>query len=402
MNFRKAIRGPAITLVTLVVLLILAEVLVRLFTDIHPSLTVRNPKLGNTYRPNFNGRVYGPESKEYVDIRINRDGFRGQNRPYDKNNRTVRIAIMGDSMIAAINTRESDTLVVKLEKMLNGGDFPGVSFEVFNFGVSGASTAQEYNLYKEVVRQYDVDLVVCAYYNGNDFSDNCSRLSWNPRVYMDFDDEEQLRTKYPPKGRSGASKWLNTYSRFYIWQKIAVNNAIENIRSSGYAGADNRISGGWLVFVDNPSDEDLAYAWKLNAKIIHEFYSFVTSENVSFLFVAVPDAIELYDERWEMLQELGRGSVYESHLDRKLPERQLKEIVSGKGIPSLFLSDGFGKHIRERKEEGREYWLGYGSGSGHLNEEGNAVAAELIFDYLAEQPWFRTLIESRSARPSSM
>lgn len=80
--------------------------------------------------------------------------------------------------------------------------YPQVHWEVFNFGVSGANTAQELNLYRELVRKYNMDIIVCAYYNGNDFSDNSLRLGRSPGIYMDFKEgSDELATFYPAPSR---------------------------------------------------------------------------------------------------------------------------------------------------------------------------------------------------------
>jgi hypothetical protein len=181
-----------------------------------------------------------------------------------------------------------------------------------------------------------------------------------------------------------------------VWQRIAVNNAIRNLVTSGYAGKDNKIRGGWLIFENNHQDEDLAYAWRLNRAIIQEFYATVTADGAHFLFVYIPDGFELYEKLWADFKKLASGTVHESHIERQWPEKQLREIVSEKDIPSLFLADGFKKHLDEHRPKNEDYWLNYESGGGHLNEAGNAVGAKLTFDYLVEQPWFCRLTESNT------
>ena len=49
--------------------------------------------------------------------------------------------------------------------------------EVLNFGVSGYGTAQSYLLLRQHVQSYGPDLVVLAFYNGNDVADNSIVLS---------------------------------------------------------------------------------------------------------------------------------------------------------------------------------------------------------------------------------
>ncbi|HER63404.1 MAG TPA: hypothetical protein ENO11_05440, partial [Desulfobacteraceae bacterium] len=239
---------------TLLVMAVAGEAAVRLFSELSVPLIKRSEKLGTTYRENSTREIVGPESNRKVLIRINGDGFRTPSRPTAKPPDTVRIAIIGDSQIAAINTPEEHTMPVLLEERLNNR-YPQRHWEVFNFGVSGANTAQEFNLYRELVRNYNMDVVVCAYYNGNDFSDNSLRLSRNPRIYMDFrEGSDELITIYPAPSRKRMSNWLNEHSRLYIWQKYFIGDAVNNFLASGGAGKNQKVRDEFLIFVDDPYD----------------------------------------------------------------------------------------------------------------------------------------------------
>jgi len=218
-------------LVTLLVILLVAEFITRTFSKIQPPLSIKDPKIGEKYSPNFSDKVYVEESHRFVHLKFNKDGFREIDRDYNKPKNTCRIVVLGDSQIAAIATHEKDTLVRQLEKILNQ-KHPKINWELFNFGISGASTARELTLYKELASKYDPDLVICAYFLGNDFSDNCDRLSWNPRIYMNIDKHGELCKKPVPVKKRKLSAWLNKNSLFYVWQKYKVNIALKKISLS--------------------------------------------------------------------------------------------------------------------------------------------------------------------------
>jgi hypothetical protein len=369
-------------IVSLSITLIAGEVLVRLFTDVKPPLTMRHVRLGNIFIPGYKGTIIGAESLQQVPIRINREGFRGPDRPRKKEGNVRRIAVVGDSMIASINTREEDTLIALLEEKMNR-EFPDHRWEIFNFGVDGASTAQEFNLYREVIEAYDVDLVVCMYLNINDFSDNSKAISWNPRIYMDFDKQGHLYTIHLSQAKR-ISQWLNAHSRFYVWQKKLTQRAINNAVSKGAAGKDNTVRGGDLIHINDPRDETLQYSWKINKAVIQAFYDYVTQQNRLFLFVSIPDGIEYDDVQWQELVEKVLGTKYEPYLERHFAETRLKEILDEKNIPYLFLCEGFTRDLEANKDK-EDYYLAYGGGRGHLNENGNRVSCDLLYDYLVKQ-----------------
>ena len=120
MKIMKAIGSRVLTvLVTLLVMLLVAEFLTRTFSKIQPPLSIKDPKIGKKYAPNFSDKVYVEESHRYIHLKFNKDGFREIDRDYKKPKNTCRIAVLGDSQIAAIATQEKDTLVRQLERILN-------------------------------------------------------------------------------------------------------------------------------------------------------------------------------------------------------------------------------------------------------------------------------------------
>ncbi len=390
----ETFKNLSVLFFTLLLICLVGEAAVRAFTDISPSLTVRNVKIGNTYRKNMSKTLFAPESGKDVLITTNNEGFRGLTRPVVKKENTIRIAIIGDSQIAAINTNEEETFVVLLQNKLNRLH-PNKEWEVFNFGVSGASTAQELNLYREVVKKYEMDIVVCAYLNTNDFTDNSIRLSNNPRIYMDFSrNSEDLVTLYLNPTRK-FSNWFNENSRLYVWQKHMVAQAKHHLISRGMAGDNHLIRGGSLIFVNDPENKDLAYAWKLNRKIIETFHHNVTQAGSVFIFLSIPHHVELLDEQWKEFEGSVSGTKYEGKINRDYPQNQLTAIVTEHGIRHLFLREPFAAHMNRLNPTDPQYYTAYQSGTGHLNETGNLLMTERFYEYLYQEGIIQKLTETK-------
>ena len=83
---------------TLSLLTITSELMVRWLVPKETFWPISNiyqavdtPKVGYTYKPNFEGTALG------VDLKTNRLGFRGPDWSLEKSDDTVRIALIGDS-----------------------------------------------------------------------------------------------------------------------------------------------------------------------------------------------------------------------------------------------------------------------------------------------------------------
>lgn len=372
--FKNILSRAMIVIVTLIVFLLIAEVATRLFSKIETPLKIRDIEIGQTYRPNFSGKRYISESEQYVKLRFTKDGFRGENREFEKSPNTARIVVLGDSQIAAIATQEEDTMVAQLEKLLNK-NHPSIDWEVFNFGISGASTGQELVLFRKLASKYEPDIVICAYYVGNDFSDNCDWLDSNPRIYMDIDKNGELYVKPYSVTRKKLSIWLNLHSRFYVWQKYRFRVLTKTVERSD---AIYEVRGGDLIYKKEDS-EPLNEAWNLNKRIIHAFHEEVMDKGSHFLFVVLPSPVQLYKDNWE--EFIVKDEEARPYLSVDYPDQKLAEIVNQKSIDHLFLREGLEEYIDGRLHTDTEARVLYG-GDAHLDETGNRLSAELIYTHL--------------------
>ncbi len=378
---KKIIFRVLLVFISLFIFVTLAELIVRIFSNIQPPLKIKDSEIGEKYIPNYSKKIFINESQQYVRLKFNKDGFRESNRPYKKPQNTCRIAILGDSQIAAIATTTEETLVYQLEQKLNQ-QHPDITWEVFNFGITAASTAQELVLFRRLVTKYNPDIVICAYYIGNDFSDNYDRLSTYPRIYMDMDQNGDLYIKPYFTVQKKISTWLNRHSRFYVWQKHTTNILADKLKKSD---TFYKVREGKLIFM-NKDSEKLNYAWKLNEKIIHTFHKEVLQETGYFLFVVIPNSHQLYHDRWKSF--VVKDPEAQPYLDADHPDRKLSGILRKKNIDSIFLRRRLKDYIDNRPHYEPAAQVLY-NGTGHLNEKGQKLSAEIIYKHLLDN---RTII----------
>ena len=108
---------------------------------------------------------------------MNSAGFRDYERSKNKPENGLRIALLGDSYTEALQVKLEDTYgAIMEEKLKQCPVLKNRKVEVMNFGVSGYSTAQELMTLRYHVWDYQPDLVMLAFYAGNDLSNNSPNL----------------------------------------------------------------------------------------------------------------------------------------------------------------------------------------------------------------------------------
>jgi hypothetical protein len=362
----------ALALAAIAVSLLVAEAGVRLLTRTSPALLVTDPLVGKRFRTGFAGRVFVPECACDVDLRFNRDGLRGPDRPHPKPPGTTRIALVGDSMVAAVATAEERTLARELERRLQAAE-PETGFEVMNAGVSSSSTGSELALYREVLARYCPDLVVLVFFAGNDLADNSAALTRAPRLYFDLGADGrlvQLPFAFEPQP---LVEWLDRHSRLYAWQKTALRQVRANLRAA--RGTVEAIE---LVFAW-PEPEPVAHAWAITGALLRAFRDETAARGARLVLVEAPAAEQVYDDLWASLERRAAGKHIP--LVRAHPDERLAALSREAGIPFLSLTKALRAAAPHRDSTRSDERLYY-EGRFHWTDAGNAAAAAAIHDFL--------------------
>ena len=354
--------------------LVAAEAGVRLLTRTGPSLLVADLVVGKRFVSGFASRVYVPECDCEVEVRTNRDGLRGPDRPQTKPQGVKRIALVGDSMVAAFATAEEHTLARRLEQALAVAR-KNATWEVMNAGVSSSSTGSELALYREVLARYSPDLVVLVFWVGNDLADNSLALTRAPRLYFDIDSEGRLRQLPLAFQPNPLAEWLDRTSRLYVWQKTALRQARASWRAR--RGVVEPVE---LVFA-RPEPEPAAHAWAITGALLRAFREETAARGAELVLVAAPAAVQVYDDLWAELER--RAAREKLPLSRDHPEERLRELCREAGIPFLALAPSFREAAPHRDSRWPEEQLYY-QGRFHWNDAGNVLAAASVHAFLED------------------
>ncbi|MFP6745085.1 MAG: SGNH/GDSL hydrolase family protein, partial [Alphaproteobacteria bacterium] len=154
----------------------------------YPEFHRLDDQRGWAPRPHVEG-WWTKEGKAY--LRYNEAGFRDHRHTLAKPDGVFRLAVLGDSFTEARALPLGATFWSLAGRGL--GACPALSdasVEVLNFGVSGYGTAQQLITLRSSVLVYEPDLVLLAFYSGNDVGNNNRALDGHAdRPYYILDGE---------------------------------------------------------------------------------------------------------------------------------------------------------------------------------------------------------------------
>ena len=354
---------------------------------IHLDASFHTPERdrGWAYRPGAHGWNTS-EGRAYV--RINSDGERDDERPVAKPLDTYRIAVLGDSFTAALNVDKDRTFWSVLARKLGEcGAFGGKKIEALDFGVGGYGTAQELITLRTRVWKYDPDMVLLAFYPGNDVLNNEQRVNPNngeDAPYFVFK-EGTLVLDEPSRQRHAPDP-----ARLYIRNAFAdVMNRSElllvfaTLRRSFLSGAakasaeDRPNPEAVLLPFVPPRDEAMRSAWRVTEALLTAMRDDVSEHRADFRIVTLSTAEQVdpqVEHREEWKKKLGVPDLY-------YQEARLRALADTEGLRLLAL----GPIMAGRAEKTKEVF--HFNGEGHWNPDGHRAAGEIIAaDYCAPAP----------------
>ena len=166
---RKTCKGVLLlTMSAIVMTLACVEILLRVsgyipyYLDAQAFVASRNPQILYELRPGFHGLYAG------VPVSINARGFRGHELVTNNGAgvAATRIMTIGDSITFGQGVQDDATLAEQIKKHYNKYQ-ETQSVEVYNLGVPGYDTCQEYWLYNERGGEINPNLVLLIYYEND-------------------------------------------------------------------------------------------------------------------------------------------------------------------------------------------------------------------------------------------
>lgn len=375
---------------------LIAEIVLRILGVGITSRRIPHPTRGFTHPPNSAFDYSGEGLTQR--IRYNRDGFRDENHPVVKPPGVYRIAVLGDSYVEAPQVAESDRFTEQLETECNrAGLAKERRVEVLNFGVSSYGTFQELQTLKDVVWQYQPDLVVLCLLTGNDFQNNCRELVDEPeRPYLELRDGEYLEaflrvaSRKPgglgPRGGSWPSSRLWGLWKKFRYIRFMQDKRLREARSFRFPDGDE--ARGFEAALDAavyapPKTPAWEHAWQITEELLRRFDRECRDQGVDWLLVTLSNGIQVHPD--QSLRERFREAM--GHPSLFYPEERLQAAAQRDSYPILCLAP----LLLDVAEQDQVLLHGFANmqpGFGHWNELGHREAARLIADR-----WRRTAVD---------
>jgi lysophospholipase L1-like esterase len=370
--------------------LLLAELAMRVCgvhaeMPLDPDVYVPDPVFGSALKPNSRG-TWTREGRS--EVSINSHGFRDRERAERKGPHVVRIAVIGDSFVEALQVPLKQTFWSQLECRL-AESLPDAErqFEVLGFGVSGYGTAQESLLLTDVVSRFSPDLVILAFFAGNDVANNSRELEADTnrpfytiakgRLVLDNSFRKDYERRKSQREAFEQSTWIRT--KHYFVTHSNLGGLLFRWRHRDELGGDEGAEAGLRAQVyREPGDDAWERAWRVTQRLLLKMRDDAAATGARFAVLSIPEAIQVYPKA--EARKAFAASLEVDDLD--YPERRLQSFCEHYAIPLVTLVEPMRAFAQERGV----FLHGFENtklGTGHLNAAGHAKAADLLAAFLS-------------------
>ena len=351
---------------------------------------IPHPLLGWTLAAGSRYTTYVPEP---VVVSYNSEGWRDI-EPDGRLDADLRVAILGDSFVEAYSVERDESVSSRLGALIKTSGRDG---EVFNFGVGGYGTLQEYLVYQQIASTYRPHLVLLGFYLGNDVRNNDLRLesvlntgqakiesrpfltlgSSGMRSITPVDiTEARKQTEFE---RARREQWPLRDARKSVLFRVlgrTVRRLAGNVVSSD--GTDSlvtqqeelgEVSRFGVHFCEEP--EEITSAWTLTTVLLEQLRDAVRANGARLVVFTVPAQEEVHKASMEAA--LARFAHPERFCFERAPGYQrLHGVLDALGIESVDLLPTF-------RDAAREENAMLFRDDRHWGPTGHALAAEFVF-----------------------
>lgn len=292
-------------------------------------------------------------------VRNNTLGFRDREFAFEKRRDETRIAVLGDSFIWGYGTelasrRFTDLLEAKLRAA-------GTQAEVYNFGIAGWGTDQEYLAYQHVVSLYRPDLVILAYY----LNDPLDNVTPEGKPYYVWSAGALHLKNVPVQRGPGGEAYTPS---FMVRLKTTLVRRLYTYRllRDGLKAWDPLyqalVRAGLLD--DQLRGHSAEYLEGLTRELIMRLRHAVEADGAKFMVLWIPDVHEV------------RASWF-SPVTRTLVSVKTKLAQSDLGCPQLDLAPAFAAAMQASE---RSFYQAFDGN--HWNDDGNRLVADVVTSFL--------------------
>jgi lysophospholipase L1-like esterase len=334
-----------------------------------------DPILGYRFTP---GSFYwfNKENDHPITGRINSYGYRDKEWSIDKPENTYRIAVLGDSVVAAFPVESQKTFLALTENKLSKIN-QGFKVELMNFGRPSMTQTEELLILEADVVKFSPDMVVLFFLAANDIKDvrreTASPELMRPFYHVSENGELLLDTSFAETSEFKVRRFVNAFKQ----RSALISLVVERVTSYRYArrmrskGPSNSEKKGRLLerhLTLSTVNPHPAYArsYLLNKALIKAMARFCEERGIAFLLVTIETAAYMPE-----VEEAYRA--IEPTFDANFFEDDLRDYSNFLGTEYLGLQRTF-----------RGYYQNTGTPLhwGHWNYQGHQVVADALTEKL--------------------
>lgn len=378
---REWLAGLVLGVVGILASLAVLELGVRLLHFIPDRLWEHDPLLGVRLQPGVSGWWTQEEREFVVHVTVNSHGRRDRERSWEKPPGSGRILVLGDSFVEAVQVPFEQSFTHLLENSLAAAQ--PTPIEVLNGGVSGYGTGTQTLFFERDGHRYQPDLVLLAFYPGNDILNNSPTLEDRfPPVY---DDAGQLvRVDGPAHEASDGFEW-KTYrylrklvltrqpqlaallADFGLIRPAAIRSAMEvDGIPVAYGGFEVPLSPVW---------ED---AWGRTEALLDRLQRGVAAHGAKFAIAILSLRDQVYPQLWQEIVAQ-HPPMRQRTWDLGAPAARLRAWCARRNVPCVDLAPAFAAAAATTSEP-----LHFRH-DGHWTAAGHALATRQLEEFLRQQ-----------------
>ncbi|MFN8634825.1 MAG: SGNH/GDSL hydrolase family protein [Chloroflexota bacterium] len=349
------------------------------------SYLTRNPRYGHYHPASYSGWI---KRDEYVvQVQTNPERQRGPAIPFEKPPGTFRILVLGDSFVEAVQVAERERFLAKLQDLLNANGGP-TRYELIDGGCGGWGQVQELLYLQQEGPRYKPDLVLLAFFVGNDVNNNSYELELEGNVnaalkpYVERQDDGTLSLLEP----SPPPLTLGERVGFFLRERSALYNVIES-------GVLQKLSlddlwANWRdldaqveltireaeVYSTRPDDR-WKDAWATTDTLLGQIGQEASTQGARFGLMLVPTKAQVMPDAWRALTGSNEGR--DRAFDPLQPNKSLAGIAQRTAAPLLDLTQPFRDAGRARGAPALYY-----ARDQHWTAAGHDLAARTLADWL--------------------
>lgn len=380
---REWIAGLVLAIGGVVAALLMLELGVRMLHLVPDRFWEPDPLLGARLIPGSHGWWTQEEREFVIPVSINSQGQHDVERNPAKAPGTVRVLILGDSFAEALHVPLGKGFPKVLERALNR-NAGGRPIEVINAGVSGYGTASETLYFESKGWRYEPDIVLLAFYPGNDIRNNSPTLedAFKP-VYGE---DGRLDRVQPTKVAGEANRgWLGRSAAYRFLRqlvlvrqpgvgRVLVKLGLMRPEAIRAVVEDDGIPVGFGMY-EVPTPAVWSDAWQRTESLLDRLKRGVEERGARLAIAIVTAREQIYADSWQEILQ-AHPSMQQLRWDTSEPQHWVQQWCARRGVPCLDLADTF---LRRASSDGPMLHYRH---DGHWTEAGHELGGTLIAEFL--------------------